>query len=81
MKQIRTIIVDNMEDLEKLKGSKYIQSYTEEAFNKVIDIAKKDTDKRFLVFGTPCQKPLICVFLGYVNNFIKCFLCVTLNIL
>ncbi len=51
----RTIIVDNMEDLEKLKGSKYIQSYTEEAFNKVIDIAKKDTDKRFLVFGTPCQ--------------------------
>ncbi len=49
----RTIIVDNMEDLEKLKGSKYIQSYTEEAFNKVIDIAKKDTDKRFLAW---CSK-------------------------
>lgn len=51
----RTIIVDHVEDLEKLKGSKYIQSYTEEAFQKIIDIAKKDTGRKFLVFGTPCQ--------------------------
>lgn len=50
-----TFIVNNRSDLEKLKGSKYIQSYTEKAFKDIIDIAKRDSNQKILVFGTPCQ--------------------------
>ncbi len=43
------IIVENIEDLEKIKGSKYFQSYTVDGF---MDIFNGD---KYLVFGTPCQ--------------------------
>lgn len=46
------IICINTNDLEKIKGSKYIQSYTVEAFRKLF---KKGTDEKYVVIGTPCQ--------------------------
>ena len=46
----KTIIVDNINDLELLKGSKYLQSACAQAFDEII----KSKDK-FIVFGTPCQ--------------------------
>lgn len=42
-------IAETIEDLEKSKGSKYIQSYTLNAF---IKINRKD---KYLITGTPCQ--------------------------
>lgn len=42
-------ICDNIDDLEASKGSKYIQSYTVDAFNGLFDGGK------YLVIGTPCQ--------------------------
>lgn len=42
-------ISNNLEDFQKSKGSKYIQSYTYDAFNSF------KYDNKYLVFGTPCQ--------------------------
>jgi len=40
---------ENKEELHKLQGSKYLQSYTVEAFANIINFDKA------IVFGTPCQ--------------------------
>lgn len=51
----RTTIASQPEELEQFKGSKYIQSYTEQAFKDIIEIASADPNKKFICFGTPCQ--------------------------
>lgn len=51
----KTIIVEDIEQIESFKGSKYLQSHTAEAFRSLIENAKNDVDKKYLVFGTPCQ--------------------------
>lgn len=51
----RAIVVDSIEELESLKGSKYLQSLTEDALREFVDRATKSTDERFICFGTPCQ--------------------------
>lgn len=51
----RAIIVDNIEELERLKGSKYLQSLTEDALREFVDMATKSADERYICFGTPCQ--------------------------
>ncbi len=45
-------ICNGLNDLDKTKGSKYIQSYSVDAFEKVLTNLK---NKRYVVFGTPCQ--------------------------
>lgn len=45
-------IVDKEADLSKFRGSKYIQSYTYDAFT---DVVKHCKDQKFAIFGTPCQ--------------------------
>lgn len=42
-------VADTVEDFEKSKGSKYLQSYTVDGFKKLSD---KD---KWIVFGAPCQ--------------------------
>lgn len=51
--KIKHIIVDNFEDLEKLRGSKYLQSYTGGIYNEVVKKLKEN--KKVLFTGTPCQ--------------------------
>lgn len=51
----KTIVIENEEDIGLLQGSKYLQSYTEEAFSRILQIAKAESEKKILVFGTPCQ--------------------------
>lgn len=43
---------ESVEDLEYFRGSKYIQSYTFDAFREAIE---KCSNEKFAVFGTPCQ--------------------------
>lgn len=52
-RSVQHVRVDNIEDLEQLKGSKYVQSYLGEIFQDV----KKDlcTERLVLFVGTPCQ--------------------------
>lgn len=47
----KAVIIDNEEDLYKIRGSKYFQSYTVDAFR----IALEDKKSNYVVFGTPCQ--------------------------
>ena len=41
--------------IENLKGSKYLQSNCRNAFLDLIQILRKDSNKRAVIFGTPCQ--------------------------
>lgn len=45
-------ISDNKKGLDAFKGSKYIQSYTFDAFKQVVENCRKT---KYAVFGTPCQ--------------------------
>lgn len=69
------IKVDNLEDLDKLRGSKYIQS---DIGNCFADIKKDLQSGKFVLFtGTPCQVAGLHYFLGKkYNNLILCdFIC------
>lgn len=50
-----TIITDNFDGLNKLVGSKYLQSRSSEAFKELLTLLKKDKKNKAIVFGTPCQ--------------------------
>lgn len=51
----KAIIVDNEEKLEELKGSKYLQSFTKDAIQDLVKKCKENEEKKFIVFGLPCQ--------------------------
>lgn len=48
-KRVEHIVVESASDLERLRKSKYVQSYTTDAFKRIKDLEK------VVVFGTPCQ--------------------------
>ena len=49
------VIARNIQDIEKFRGSKYLQSNNTSAFLDVINKLKANRSSKFLVFGTPCQ--------------------------
>ena len=55
--------VDNIADLEKHKGSKYVQSDIVDCFDKIINDLK--AEKKVLFSGTPCQVSAIYNFLEF----------------
>lgn len=57
----KAIIIERLEDIELLSGSKYIQSNFEDAQKKFVEICRNDISAKFIVFGTPCQ------ILGFSN--------------
>ena len=48
-------VFERKEDLEPLRGSKYLQSNVFPAFREVLNKLKQFPQKKFVVFGTPCQ--------------------------
>jgi len=59
---VHHIIVDNKEDLAKLRGSKYVQSDTENCYSEIKNLL--DADKYVLFSGCPCQVAGLKTFLG-----------------
>ena len=59
---VHHIIVDNKNDLEKLRGPKYVQSDTEDCYKKIKKLL--DEDKYVLFSGCPCQVAGLYSFLG-----------------
>lgn len=57
-----TCIAKSEEELEAFKGSKYIQSYTSEAFKELLT---DKTEQKYAIFGTPCQ---IYAINNYINK-------------
>lgn len=47
-----TKIANSNDELEQFKGSKYFQSYTEDAFREIVN---DKSDQKYAIFGTPCQ--------------------------
>ena len=71
-KVIHKRITDKLE-LKCLKGSKYVQSYMNDTFDKVKEDIK--SGKNVLFSGTPCQVAGLRKFLGYLDkseNFYTC---------
>lgn len=60
------IRIDNLEELKKLQGSKYVQSDMNDTYIKV----KEDLylDKTVLFSGTPCQVSALKKYIGKKNN-------------
>lgn len=61
--QVHHIMVDSIADLEKLRGSKYVQSRIENTFKEAMEILKSGREVYFS--GTPCQ---IDGFKNYLGN-------------
>lgn len=71
--QARTLIASSVEETTAFKGSKYLQSYTVDAFKEVLK-----SQEKYIVFGTPCQiagMHKAAVLFGRRNNLIlvDCF--------
>lgn len=45
----------DLSEIEKLKGSKYLQSDSENSFKKIVAWLKTDDEREAIIFGTPCQ--------------------------
>lgn len=59
---VHHIIVDQKEDLAKLRGSKYVQSDTEDCYKRIKALLK---DGKWVLFsGTPCQVAGLYTYLG-----------------
>ena len=59
---VHHIIINNTADLDKLRGSKYIQSDTEKCYSEIEKLLKNG--KEVLFSGTPCQVAGLNTFLG-----------------
>lgn len=65
---VEHVTIDSIRDLEKLQGSKYVQSDIKDVFGKILDQLKQG--KRVLFSGTPCQVTALkaCVGKKYAEN-------------
>lgn len=59
---VHHIIVNNKQDLDKLRGSKYVQSNTESCYKAIKQLL--ENDKYVLFSGCPCQAAGLYTFLG-----------------
>ena len=69
------VVTNELETLEKMKGSKYVQGSTGNSYVETLDILKQG--KKVLYSGTPCQIAGLYKFLGkdYENLFTIEILC------
>ncbi len=76
---VKHIVTNKLEDLEKLRSSKYLQSRTEFTFQEIKE--KLNEGKKVFVCGTPCQISGLYAYLGNdYDNLITCdFICRGVN--
>jgi coenzyme F420-reducing hydrogenase beta subunit len=51
----QTVVLNSLESLDILKGSKYLQADSNNAVQELVQDAKRDKHNKYIVFGTPCQ--------------------------
>lgn len=51
----KTVIIDSLQELDLLRGSKYLQSDTSEALEQLLKDAKENPMQKYICIGTPCQ--------------------------
>lgn len=63
------ILTDKIEDVNRMRGSKYLQSDMQNVINKI----KSEIDKRKVLFtGTPCQVAAVKLHIGEHKNLYTC---------
>lgn len=65
------IVVENKEDLEKLRGSKYVQADTSFIYKEVSNLLK--SGRKILFSGTPCQVAALYAVLGNAATSVNLF--------
>lgn len=53
--QAKMSLATTLQEIELFKGSKYLQSKSDEAIKQLIEKAKSEPESKFIAFGTPCQ--------------------------
>lgn len=53
--KVKHRIVNKEADLDALRGSKYLQSNVVSAFYEILKDLKSSSEKKYILFGTPCQ--------------------------
>lgn len=73
------MIAHNIEELERIKGSKYFQSDTANIYSNIKN--ELENGKRVLFCGTPCQNAALQMFLQkkYSNIYYMDFICRSIN--
>ena len=51
----RTVLIERFNELERLKGSKYIQAKTDDGLKLLKQKVADDVSSKYICFGTPCQ--------------------------
>lgn len=51
----KSCVANDIAGTDKFRGSKYIQSYTEEAFKQLVKDLKQNDKSKYAIFGLPCQ--------------------------
>lgn len=64
-------VADSIEDTDSFRGSKYIQSYTIDAFKELVRGVRNE---KFAVFGLPCQIYAINKYLNLIKRRENCVL-------
>lgn len=59
----KSCVANDIAGTDQFRGSKYIQSYTEEAFKQLVRGLKQNDNSKYAVFGLPCQVYAINRFL------------------
>lgn len=57
-------IADSIDKTKRFRGSKYIQSYSVDAFRKIV---KRRSEEKYAVFGLPCQIYAISKYLDRIH--------------
>lgn len=78
-KGAKHILIEDIEGLKKIKGSKYFQSDTADIYEKVKD--KLENGAEVLFCGTPCHMAAMRAYLGkeYENIYYMDFICRSIN--
>lgn len=67
--KVKHILTDKIDEVKKMRGSKYVQSNIEGIYERISELIK--SDKKVLFSGTPCQCAAIINYLGgHPNNLI-----------
>lgn len=67
---VQHIIIDNLEDLQKLRGSKYVQSITTDCYKRIKEYLSNNV--KVLFSGTSCQVAGLKGFLGKEYDNLYC---------
>lgn len=63
------VLTDKLEDIDKMRGSKYMQSDLQDVIKK---IKKEINNKKILFTGTPCQIAAVKLYIGKNKNLYTC---------